>query len=114
MLAPGSLGPRRSNKDLGRVLTISRLVGRDAVGAWPTAFAAALKALYSVRWRELASRAGSGIRALLASEGDLREALEISRMGLLAHVPMSPEEFRIVAERFLVDAIEPLEEFARQ
>jgi len=33
MLAPGGLGPRRSNKDLGRVLAISRLAGRDAVAA---------------------------------------------------------------------------------
>lgn len=114
MLAPGGLGPRRSNKDLGRVLTISRLAGRDAVATWPTAFVAALEALYSARWRELASRAGSGIRALLASEGDLREALDISRVGLLAHVSISLDEFRVVAERFLVDAIEPLEESARQ
>lgn len=114
MLAPGGLGPRRSNKDLGRVLTIARLAGRDAVAAWPPAFLAALEALYSVRWRELASRAGSGIRALLANEGDLREALDISRMGLLANVSISPGEFRIVAERFLVDAIEPLEQSARE
>ncbi len=114
MLAPGGLGPRRSNKDLGRVLTISRLAGRDAVGAWPTAFAAALEALYSVQWRELASRAGSGIRALLANDGDLREALDISRVGLLTHVPMSLDEFSVVAERFLVDAIEPLEKLACQ
>jgi hypothetical protein len=115
MLAPaGGWGPRRSNKDLGRVLTVSRLVGRDAVGAWPAAFAAALENLYSVSWRELASRVGGGIRALLASDGDLREALEISRAGLLAHVPTNLDEFRIVAERFLVDAIEPLEKSADQ
>jgi hypothetical protein len=114
MLAPGGLGPRRSNKDLGRVLAIARLAGRDAVAEWPTAFMAALGALYPVRWRELASRAGDGIRALLASEGDLREALDISKVGLLAHVRMSPGEFRIVGERLLVDAIEPLEESSRK
>lgn len=114
MRAPGGLGPRRSNKDLGRVLAISRLAGRDTVAAWPATFVAALEALYSDRWRELAARAGGGIRALLASEGDLREALDVGRVGLLAHVSMGLNEFRIEAERFLVDAIEPLEEASRQ
>ena len=54
------------------------------------------------------------VRALLASEGDLREALEVSRAGLLASVPTTADEFRIVAERLLVDAVEPLEEAARR
>ena len=60
----------------------------------------------------LAGRVGAGVRALLASEGDLREALAISRGGLLASVLVTPDAFRAVAERFVVDAIEPLEEAA--
>jgi hypothetical protein len=106
-------GPRRSNKDLGRVLSAARLVGRDSVEAWPAAWEAALRTYYADQWSGLAARVGNGIRALLASEGDLHEALEISRLGLLAHVPMTPDAFRIVAERLLVDAIEPLEDAAR-
>jgi hypothetical protein len=113
MLAGQGLGPRRSNKDLGRVLSIARLTGRDSVEQWPVAWEDALRTYYGRQWPGLAMRVGDGVRALLASEGDLREALEISRLGLLAHVPMSPEAFRIVAERLLVDAIEPLEDVAR-
>jgi hypothetical protein len=113
MLAGTGLGPRRSNKDLGRVLTIARLAGGERVEQWPSMWADALQRYYSDRWRHIAARVGDGIRALLASEGDLREALELSRLGLLANVPMTPDAFRIVAERLLVDAVDPLEESAR-
>jgi hypothetical protein len=109
MLAATGPGPRRSNKDLGRVVTLARLAGRATVATWPAEWADALRALHSTRWMELAARAGDGIRALLAREGDLQEALSLSRVGLLAHVPMTADEFRIAAERFLLDAIEPLE-----
>jgi len=61
-------GPKRSNKDLGRVLTIARLAGRDTVAEWPGAWA---------------------------------EALEISRVGLLAHVAATLDEFRAVAQRLI-------------
>jgi len=66
-------GARRSNKDLGRVLTIAHLAGRSAVERWPGQWADALQALYGERWPQLASGAGQGVQALLASEGDLAE-----------------------------------------
>ena len=114
MRTPTGLGPKRSNKDLGRVLTLARLSDRAAVARWPDAWAEALCVLHPRDWTELGQGAGAGVRALLASEGDLREALEVSRAGLLASVPMSVDEFRIVAERLLADAVEPLEEAARR
>lgn len=113
MLVGTDPGPRRSNKDLGRVLTIARLVGRESVEQWPAAWADALQTYYADQWPHLGARVGDGVRALLTSEGDLREALELSRLGLLAQVPMTPDAFRVVAERLLVDAIEPLEKLAR-
>jgi hypothetical protein len=113
MKTPAGPGPKRSNKDLGRVLTIARLAGRAAVAEWPATWIEALRVLHPSEWTELAGRVGAGIRALLASEGDLREALDVSRAGLLASLPMSVDEFRVVAERLLLDAIEPFEEGAR-
>lgn len=50
---------------------------------------------------------------MLESTGDLREALEVSQLGLLAQTPTTVEAFRGVAERLLVDAIEPIEELSR-
>jgi len=112
MQTPVGPGLKRSNKDLGRVLAIARLAGREIVAKWPSAWAEALRGLYPSEWTELAGRLGAGVRVLLASEGDLREALEITRGGLLASVLVTPDAFRAVAERLVVDAIEPLEEAA--
>lgn len=114
MLAITGPGPRRGNKDLGRVLAISRLAGRAAVATWPDDWREALETCYPRRWAALAAHVGDGVRALLVSAGDLAEALEISRTGLLAHVPMTVDGFRIVGERLLLDAIEPLEDSARR
>jgi len=113
MQTPAGPGPRRGNKDLGRVLTIARLAGRGAVVEWPAAWAETLRELYPKGWAGLGARVGDGVRALLASEGDLREALDLSRAGLLASVSVTLDEFRLVGERLLVDAVEPLEERAR-
>ena len=114
MQTPVGPGLKRSNKDLGRVLAIARLAGREIVAKWPSAWAEALRGLYPSEWTELAGRLGAGVRVLLASEGDLREALDISGSGLLASVLVTPDEFRAVAERLVVDAIEPLEHASRR
>lgn len=113
MLAAAGPGPRRSNKDLGRVVTIARVAGRPAVAAWSAEWIEAMKALHGDGWAPLGRQVGGGIRALVASDGDLREALDLSRAGLLAHVPTTTEEFRIAAERLLVDAVEPCEQAAQ-
>lgn len=112
-MPPDETGPRRSNKDLGRVVSIARLAGRTVVESWPPAWIEALQSLHSSEWTELARAAGGGIRALLGSEGDLREALDVSLAGLLASANVSLEEFRIEAERLLIDAIDQLERKAR-
>jgi len=74
---PVGPGPKRSNKDLGRVLAIARLAGREVVAEWPAACAEALRGLHASQW-------------------------------------MTPDEFRAVAERLVVDAIDPLGEAARR
>ena len=113
MLAGEEPGPKRSNKDLGRVLTIAELADRDAVAQWPQAWADAFDTYHGAHWPAAARQIGAGVRALLASEADLREALEISRRGLLASRPMTAAGFRIAGERLLVDAIESFEAIAQ-
>lgn len=111
-MPPDGTGPRRSNKDLGRVVAIAHLAGRTTAESWPTEWIEALRALHHSGWVDLARAAGGGIRALLRSEGDLREAFDVSVAGLLAPANASLDEFRFAAERLLVDAIDPLAQLA--
>ena len=103
---------KRSNKDLGRVLAISRLSEKkeeDAMLGWPDIWRRALRERFPDDWHELARRTGSGLRKILASEPDLDEAYHTCEFGLLASAPPTLEELRITGRRLLKDAVEPLE-----
>jgi len=114
-MSGGFAGPsniKRSNKDLGRVLAIARLaLGRDedALQNWPALWEKALQTRFRKEWRSLAGRSGNGIRALLASESDLEQALFTCNNGLLSGRPPTLPRLKIVGQRLLRDAIEPLE-----
>ena len=102
---------KRSNKDLGRVLAIARLAARsdeDVFDTWSTPWQAALQDRFPDSWRDLAARAGNGLRTLLDREEDLEQAHHTVANGLLASDPPTMENLRIVGERLLLDAIEPL------
>ena len=112
----GRMDIKRSNKDLGRVLAIGRLAlgsDEDALLEWPRVWRDALQQRFPADWRELAGRAGSGLRELMASEPDLEQALHTCANGLLASRPPTLEQLRIVGLRMEQDAIAPLESKAR-
>lgn len=113
MLSSG-WGRKRSNKDLGRVLTVARLLEPGTTELWAGTWEEALRELYPDRWKDLAARTGAGIRALLASEEDLREALDISVVGLLSSAPPTLDAFRLTGRRLLGTVVKELEERARQ
>jgi hypothetical protein len=103
----------RRNKDLGRVLAIATLTPGDPLERWPEQWLAALKDRFPERWRRLAATSGEGLRKLLASDDDLREALVHCNNGLLAQAPASLEDLRAVGARVLQFAVDPLERAAR-
>jgi hypothetical protein len=105
---------KRSNKDLGRVIALARLAsGEDeaALEKWPELWATALRRSFPDEWRQLAGRAGSGLRQLVQSPFDLEQAHHTCANGLLASMPPTIEAFAITARRLIADAIEPLERF---
>ena len=105
---------KRSNKDLGRILSIARLSPDGALDAWSERWLRALQQEFPSQWRDLAASAGSGLRALLASPNDFEEAHHTCVTGLLAHLhSVTLENLRLTAERVIVDAVEPLEALAR-
>jgi hypothetical protein len=102
---------KRSNKDLGRVVAIARLAidrDEDALLSWPDHWREALQDRFPDEWRELARRAGWGLKALLESEQDLEQAWYTCVNGLLASKPPTLDQFRIAGQRLLRDAVEPL------
>jgi hypothetical protein len=103
---------KRVNADLGRVLAIARLSEEGAIAAWPTAWEEALKACFHLRWESLALRAGAGLRALLESDDDMKEAHAACAAGPLASLPITVEQLRTTGWRLVQDAIEPLEHSA--
>ena len=105
---------KRSNKDLGRVVSIARLSGPDGAQAWPSAWEQGLRDCLGPSWGAVGQSTGAGLRALLGSEADLDEACLTSNLGLLASDPVTPDQLRRVGERLLADAIEPTEENARR
>jgi hypothetical protein len=100
---------KRSNKDLGRILSIGRLAVPDEVEKWHSSWKESLQACFPTRWPELAASAGSGFCALLESEADFEEAHYTCVVGLLTAQPPTLDQLKDTGQRILQDAIEPLE-----
>ena len=62
---------------------------------------------------QLAQGAGSGLRELMASDGDRNEALSICNKGLLASVEVSRDAFSATGRRVVQQVVEPLAEVAK-
>jgi hypothetical protein len=77
----------------------------------PGAWARAARALRGAgpNWRA----AGAGLRALLASDRDLQEATFDCANGLLSSRPPTAAQLKIIGERVIAFAIEPLERMGR-
>lgn len=103
---------KRSNKDLGRVLAIARLSSEDEIDRWAQAWARGLKVRFSTTWREMALRAGDGLRALLASPEDMQQSTETCNNGLLASQNATANQLKVTGERLLASAIDELQRLA--
>lgn len=107
---------KRSNKDLGRVLAIAYLAmaqDADALLAWSERWRDVLRDRFPDEWHELASRAGDGLRAVLASSSDMEQAWHTCVYGLLSSQQPTLDELKVAGERLVGDAIEPLEKGVR-
>jgi len=99
---------KRSDKDLGRVIALARLSKPDDIEGWPSLWIEALKECFPQRWHDLAVHAGDGLRMLLDSPDDLRQATENASNGLLANLIVTDDELKVTGERLMTDAIDEL------
>lgn len=107
---------KRSNKDLGRVLSLGYLAEDQTPGIlrnWAIDWHLALTQFFPSELETLAGSAGGGLRDLLASTDDFDEAYFTCANGLLASFGVDHETLRETGERILGDAVERLEEFSQ-
>jgi hypothetical protein len=105
-------GVLRSAKDLGRVLALARLAGRDETEKWIEPWAAALRDRFPNEWKELAAHAGDGLRELLDDDAALEEARQTTEVGLLNGMGVTLAMLKATGERLFLDVIEPLSQQA--
>ena len=107
-------GLLRSAKDLGRVLALAWLAGREETEAWLPRWSAGLAACFPDRRSELAKRAGAGLRELLDNSSALEEARITADIGLLSGRKITGEMLKATGERLFQDVLGPLAEMADQ
>ncbi|MBU3548046.1 hypothetical protein [Polynucleobacter sp. P1-05-14] len=107
----GDTNIKRSNKDLGRVLALAYLMNenKEDLRLWPKEWLAALQIKFPEQANELALRAGTGLRELLARENDFDQAVKTCNEGLLANYRVTAEQLRFTAMRFMADVVDPIE-----
>ena len=109
---------KRSNKDLGRVLALAYLAmeqDREALNTWHPRWLAALRTRFPGEWRDLALRAGDGLRQLIHDDykPDLDQATHICNRSLLRGLDLGTDALRATARRVLGESLRPLEDAAR-
>lgn len=100
---------RRASKDLGRVLALARLCGRDDTELWLDPWRDALKRCFPDEWAHLSANVGAGLRTLLQRPELLIEAHHTCAVGLLAGMNVTPDQLAVTGERLIQDVIEPFE-----
>jgi hypothetical protein len=98
----------RSAKDLGRVLALAWLAGRDAAEGWLEDWVEGLRRCFPGSWRTLARNAGRGLQDLLANEDALEEARITIDVGLLNGRGVTVENLEAVGARVVADLVLPL------
>lgn len=109
----------RSNKDLGRVLALAHLQtlsdqvqGTRELAQWADEMWQALQAKFGQEAKELALRAGTGVRELASSGRDLEQAIDVANRGLLAFHQVDKQAFQAIGRRFEAEVLEVLAELA--
>lgn len=107
-------GLLRSAKDLGRVIALSHLAGREETETWSESWLRAVKSCFPERWKELFGNLGSGLEELIHDENALEEARQTTDIGILNGMNISSEQLQAIGERLIADVCEPLREQAIQ
>jgi hypothetical protein len=101
-------GVLRSAKDLGRVIALARLEGRDGTEAWRERWLAAIKTCFPTGWRQLVAAMGSGLQEMLDDDNAMEDARTTTDIGLLNGLGVTIEQLRVTGRRLMEDVVLPL------
>lgn len=101
-------GVLRSAKDLGRVIALARLEGREGTEAWKEHWLRAIQVCFPTSWQALLINVGSGLEELLRDDNAMEDARKTTDIGLLNGMEVSAEMLRATGDRLIQDVIIPL------
>ena len=104
----------RSAKDLGRVLALAWLAGRDAAEGWLENWVEGLRRYFPGSWRAHARNAGRGLQDLMGNEEAMEEARITTDVGLLNGRGVTVDNLRAVGDRIMADLVLPLADRAKR
>jgi len=103
-------GLLRSAKDLGRVIALAYLSGRDETEEnWSGDWIEAIKSCFPDNAIELSRTLGDGLQELINNASALQDAYKTTDIGLLSGRSVSPTSLVANAERLLADVVQPVE-----
>jgi hypothetical protein len=101
-------GILRSAKDLGRVIALAHLEGREQAESWREQWLRTVQSCFPESWTELVGGLGSGLEELLTDENAMEDARRTTDIGLLNGMDVSAEMLHATGERLMQDVILPL------
>lgn len=101
-------GKLRSAKDLGRVLALARLTGREGTESWLAEWRDAIRQCFPQDYESLLRTLGRGLEELLGDQNALEEARVTTDIGLLNGMQVSAAMLQATGRRLLQDVILPL------
>ena len=107
-------GGLRSAKDLGRVIALAHLAGREETEAWHDPWLKATQECFPEHWKELLIQIGSGLEELFQDQNALEDARITTDIGILNGLQISAEALQGIGERLIQDVIVPLRAKAAQ
>ena len=103
-------GLLRGAKDLGRVIALAHLTGRDETEAWIAPWLNAFDKCFPTEKRSLGETLGDGLRELITDPNALNDAHKTTDIGLLNGMNVTPENLKATGERLIVDVIDPVQQ----
>ena len=107
-------GVLRSAKDLGRVIALAFLAGREETETWLEPWLNSARTCFPSQWKELFDILGSGLEELVNDDNALEEARQTTDVGILNGLDVSAEQLRAIGERLMFDVIFPLRERSKE